>query len=240
MGEFCYWDAKSLGDTIIMAVLLLIQAIIGLVACRRLIRGRRMGDYSKKIVVVYTLIIAWAVAICFHGIYSITIFFTYLFNNPTESMVPFSRNYARYNVLPGFLVQTIFLTICRYYYIGFTGAIKVHHLCRWERNYINYLNVYYYVRIGAQTIGVILVNIYAQTDHVSFFFQISVWILITDSVIMNIYLILSLKIYLKAIRFIPAMSEKEIQTLKVEYGLMIATSLMRVIIDLIFLAIPLF
>ena len=128
-----------------------------------------MGHYGSKIIVIYILILAWTVIIGAHDIYGIVIFFTYLMGHPNESIDPYSRNYVRFNVLPGFLVQTIFLTICRYYYKGFTGAINIRHLSKWERNYISYLNVYYYLRIAAQTVGVTFVNIYAETDSISFF-----------------------------------------------------------------------
>lgn len=43
----------------------------------------------------------------------------------------YSQNYVRFDILPGFIVQTIFLTICRYYYKGLVDAIEISHLSRW-------------------------------------------------------------------------------------------------------------
>lgn len=68
--------------------------------------------------------------------------------------------------------------------------------------------------------------------------KINAWILIIDAVIMQVYLFISLKIFIKAIGFIPAMKSKEIKTLKTEYYLMIFSSSLRVIIDIIFLGLP--
>jgi hypothetical protein len=85
------------------------------------------------------------------------------------------------------------------------------------------------------------VNIYATTDRIELFSQINIWILILDSVIMNVYLGLSLKIYLKRFNHISSMKEKEIRKLKIEYFFMIVSSFMRVVIDILFLtALPLF
>lgn len=82
------------------------------------------------------------------------------------------------------------------------GAIKVSHLSKWERDYITYLNVYYVVRIVAQFIGIALVNIFVEKESISTFSQVNLWILVVDSIIMNIYLIVSLRIYLKGIKHI--------------------------------------
>jgi hypothetical protein len=95
------------------------------------------------------------------------------------------------------------------------GAIEVWHLLKWEQSYVGYLDFYYIFRILVQAIGILLVNIFAETDQISLFSQINLWILILDSVIMNIYLILSLKIYLRAITHINFIQKKEVKTLKI-------------------------
>jgi hypothetical protein len=82
------------------------------------------------------------------------------------------------------------------------GAIEISHLSKWERDYITYLNVYYVVRIVVQFMGIALVNIFVEKDSISTFSQVNLWILVVDSIIMNIYLIVSLRIYLKGIKHI--------------------------------------
>jgi hypothetical protein len=82
------------------------------------------------------------------------------------------------------------------------NAVEISRLSKWQRNYISYLNCYSVIRVIAQTAGLILVNIYALTDKIALYSQINVWILILDSVITNVYLALSLKIYLHALTLI--------------------------------------
>ena len=96
------------------------------------------------------------------------------------------------------------------------------------------------VRFVSQAAGITLVNIYAESEDISMFSQVNVWILISDSVIMNAYLGLSLKIYLKRLNHIVSIQEEELRKLKIEYSFMIISSLIRVVIDILFLtALPL-
>jgi hypothetical protein len=108
-------------------------------------------------------------------------------------------------------------------------------MARWEQRYITYLNGYFVLRVVMQATGIVLVNIYAETDEISFFSQVNLWILISDSVITNGYLAVLLKIYLKRLNHIISIGEKELRKLKMEYFLMIITSLTRVVIDILFL-----
>lgn len=102
------------------------------------------------------------------------------------------------------------------------------------------MDYYLIVRLALQSIGIALVNIYANSDKISFFSQINIWILMFDSVITNIFLALSLKIYLKAIKLIYTIDQQDLVTLKIEYTLMIVTSFMRIVIDIPFLIMPMF
>jgi hypothetical protein len=158
----------------------------------------------------------------------------YLKDDLTQSVQSYSQMYVRLDILPGFIVQTIFLIICKFYYEGLVDAIEICHMARWEQKYITYLNGYFVLRTVAQATGIVLVNIYAETDKISFFSQVNIWILISDSVIMNVYLVLSLKIYLKRLNHIVSIEEKELRKLKMEYFLMIITSFTRVVIDILF------
>jgi hypothetical protein len=82
------------------------------------------------------------------------------------------------------------------------NAVEISRLSKWQRSYIGHLNCYLIIRVIAQAGGLILVNIYALTDKISLYAQINVWILIMDSVITNVFLALSLKIYLHALTLI--------------------------------------
>jgi hypothetical protein len=79
MGDFCYWDAKSLGDTIILIVFIFVLLIIGSITTYRLRKSKYYGEYGKKIMVIYLLIMAWTTVMTSQLVYSIYVFFTYLF-----------------------------------------------------------------------------------------------------------------------------------------------------------------
>ena len=237
MPEFCFWDTKSLGDAIIFIVQIAIEAIIGVITALRL-RKSIIGKYSTRITLIHLLVLCWGMLMCGLHSYSVSIFFLHIYQQPEVSVDSFSRNFVRLDFLPGFIVQTIYITICRFYYLGLMNAIEISHLARWEQNYIHYLNFYYILRIVAQGTGIILINIYAQGNEIGKVAKINAWILIIDAVIMQAFLLFSLKIFVKAVGFIPAMKSREKRTLKTEYYLMIFSSFLRVIIDLVFLGLP--
>lgn len=237
MPEFCFWDTKSLGDSIIFIVQTSFEAVIGILTALRL-RKSIIEKYSMRITLIHLLVLAWSMLMCGLHSYSVSIFFLHIYQQGNVSVDSFSRNFVRLDFLPGFIVQTIYITICRFYYLGLMNAIEISHLAKWEQNYIHYLNFYYILRIMAQGTGIILINIYAESNEIGKISKINAWILIIDAVIMQVYLFISLKIFVKAIGFIPAMKSKEIKTLKTEYYLMIFSSFLRVIIDIIFLGLP--
>lgn len=132
MGHFCYWDAKSLEDTIILIILTIIETSIGITTAVRLRRISRLGQHGKKVIVIYLLILAWTTIIVSQQLYSIFVYFSSIQEGvDAYQMDKFSQNYVRFDILPGFIVQTIFLTICRYYYKGLVDAIEISHLSRW-------------------------------------------------------------------------------------------------------------
>jgi hypothetical protein len=67
---------------------------------------------------------------------------------------------------------------------------------KWEQQFINVLKVYCIVRIIAQSIGILLVNVFAETGYVETFLSVNIWILIADCFISNALLLTSLKIYM--------------------------------------------
>lgn len=146
--------------------------------------------------------------------------------------------YVRLDILPGFFVQTVFLQVCRFYYRGLTNSIELSRLFRWEQKYIHYLNGYFILRILDQSVGIILVNIFANTSDIAFYSTLNVWILICDSLIVNIFLALSMKIYLRRFAEVGRLQISDLIQLRKEYRVMIGTSVMRVIIDLVFLGLP--
>jgi hypothetical protein len=103
-------------------VFFLIEMGIGVLTVLRLKRILRLGEHGKKIILIYILIICWATIICSQHIYSIFVYFRYLKDEPREVKY-YSTNYVRFDILPGFIVQSIFLTICRFYYKGLMAAI---------------------------------------------------------------------------------------------------------------------
>ena len=78
MGDICYWDAKSLGDTIILIVFFVILLIIGSITSYRLKKSKYYGEYGKKTMVIYLLIMAWTTIMTGQLSYSIYVFFAYL------------------------------------------------------------------------------------------------------------------------------------------------------------------
>lgn len=132
MGDFCYWDAKSLEDTIILIILTVIETSIGITTAVRLRRISRLGQHAKKVIVIYLLILAWTTIIISQQLYSIFVYFSSIQQGvDAKEIAKYSQNYVRFDILPGFIVQTIFLTICRYYYKGLVDAIEISHLSRW-------------------------------------------------------------------------------------------------------------
>jgi hypothetical protein len=101
------------------------ELLIGCIALRRIIKIKRYGQPGSGAAVIYGLIIIWALILIAESIYSITIFFSYLYPYSDQSVDAYSRNYVRFDIIPGFIVQTIFLQICRFYYRGLVGLVDV-------------------------------------------------------------------------------------------------------------------
>lgn len=132
MGHFCYWDAKSLEDTIILMILTIIEISIGITTAVRLRKISRLGQHAKKVIVIYLLILVWTTVIVSQHSYSIFVYFSSIQEGvDADQISKYSQNYVRFDILPGFTIQTIFLTICRYYYKGLVDAIEISHLSRW-------------------------------------------------------------------------------------------------------------
>ena len=69
--------------------------------------------------------------------------------------------YVRIDIIPGFIVQTIFLFICRLFFKGLTNSISVSKMEGWEMKVIFGLRVYCVLRWLVQGTCIILINILA-------------------------------------------------------------------------------
>jgi len=63
-------------------------------------------------------------------------------------------------------------------------------------------------------------------------------VLVFDCTVINVLLLISLKIYILRFRESGRIEESDLRELKQEYGIMIMTSLLRIIIDVAFLIMP--
>jgi hypothetical protein len=63
-------------------------------------------------------------------------------------------------------------------------------------------------------------------------------VLLSDCVISNVLLIISLKIFVRRFRQAARLEDNDLKVLKREYVMMIAISLIRVVLDLYFVVIP--
>ena len=107
--------------------------------------------------------LVWSMLMCGLHSYCVSVFFLHINQQGSVSVDSFSRNFVRLDFLPDFILQTIYITICRFYYLGLVNAIEISHLRRWEQNYIHYLDFCYVLRIVA---GIILSNVFAQCNEI--------------------------------------------------------------------------
>jgi len=120
-----------LEDAIIIAFLAVVTIIMGFTAAKRLSNMKKFGEHGRSIIVVFVLIILWAVLLIYQNCYSLFIFFIKLEPLDDQSADSYSRQYVRFDILPGFLVQTVFLQICRFYYQGLANSIEMSRLSKW-------------------------------------------------------------------------------------------------------------
>jgi hypothetical protein len=87
-------------------------------------------------------------------------------------------------------------------------------------------------------ICVVLLNICAERENVTTFLELVLFVLLSDCVISNVLLIISLKIFVRRFRQAARLEDNDLKVLKREYVMMIAISLIRVVLDLYFVVIP--
>lgn len=94
------------------------------------------------------------------------------------------------------------------------------------------------MRVFTQSAGVLLVNIFTESQLLPLFLKINVLILIGDCCIINVMLLVSLRIYMVRFRQTGRIYESDLAQLRQEYSIMIMTSLLRIVIDVLFLVLP--
>lgn len=111
MGEpLCYWDIKNLPDALLASTFIVIVLFIFIIS---LLRMRSIKKYKQhmRIARIYVLIAFWAVVFVSQLLYGVSVyFFVILGAEPTTTeMEVYSRSYTRIDIIPGFIVQTLFL-----------------------------------------------------------------------------------------------------------------------------------
>jgi len=169
MGKaFCYWDVKNLPDAILALVFLSIVLTIFMLSVLR-IREIKRHKVHGRIVKIYVLITVWALLFLSQLLYGAIVYFCFIMGQQDLSLVDidsFSRSFTRIDIVPAFVIQTLFLEICKLYYRGLTNTIEVSRLANWEIKFIKFLKGYCVVRVINQSIGVLLVNILNQDDDI--------------------------------------------------------------------------
>lgn len=117
MGEdFCYWDARSKADAIVIMVNQCIVATIFLTAALRLPRLYALRSQLPinvgRIGGIHLLVLLWAVAQSAVNFYSLGSYLSMAHELTAAQMAAYSHGYALAAAFPGFLVQTLFVTIC--------------------------------------------------------------------------------------------------------------------------------
>jgi hypothetical protein len=102
---------------------------------------------------------------------------------------------------------------------------------KWEVKFMRLLTVYRAVRLFIQPMGIFLVILLGNTDMIETLLEINIWVLISDSIISNVFLVTSLRIFVVKFRQLVQLSEKDLRKLKIEYVVMMMTSVMRFVID---------
>jgi predicted metallopeptidase len=131
MGKFCYWDVRNYPDSIIVLTYLAMTFGILTLTIYRLWRVKKHGEHAKRIGRIYFLIMAWALTFGFQELLDTSIYLTVIQGNCSYDMDSYSRIYVRIDAVPAFLIQTIFLSICKIFFKGLTGSIPISLMAKW-------------------------------------------------------------------------------------------------------------
>lgn len=114
--DFCYWDARSKADALVIITNQCIVTTIFFTAALRLpnlYRVRKSLPINvARIGAIHGLVLLWAAAQSIVNYYSIISYLEMEHEIVAEDMLEYSHGYALAAALPGFLVQTLFITIC--------------------------------------------------------------------------------------------------------------------------------
>jgi hypothetical protein len=114
--DFCYWDARSKADAIVIIVNQCIVATLFLTAALRLPNLYALRTHLPinvgRIGAIHALVILWAAAQSVVNFYSLGNFLSMGAELTADEMLGYSHGYALAAAFPGFLVQTLFVTIC--------------------------------------------------------------------------------------------------------------------------------
>jgi hypothetical protein len=91
-----------------MALLFVVLTVL-VVTLLRLKRIKRYGEHGRSVARIYVLIAFWALVLTSQFLYGVSVYFFVIEDDPSTDMSGYSRTYLRIDILPGFIVQTIFL-----------------------------------------------------------------------------------------------------------------------------------
>ena len=131
MNSFCYWDCRNLPDTIILLIYLATTALLIIVTVLRLRVIKSYGERGQRILRIHILIIFWGVTFCFQLLLQVSTYLTTINGDYNIEMNNYSKNFSRIDVLPAFLIQTIFLSICKIFFKGLYSSIPISLMARW-------------------------------------------------------------------------------------------------------------
>ena len=130
--DSCYWDARNLVDVVILLCYLSISVCVLTITLCRFNKINRYGESGRRIARIYMLIILWSVTFSFQMLLGSSIYLTVVNNNSKSvNMESYSRIYARIDVIPAFVITTIFLSICKIFFNGLVSSIRISLMMTW-------------------------------------------------------------------------------------------------------------
>jgi len=85
---------------------------------------------------------------------------------------------------------------------------------------------------------IVLLNIFALTDHIEFYVKLNIYMLVFDCLACNVILCISRSIFIKRFEQANILEQSDLGVLKKEYTIMIITSLYRVVLAVFFIILP--
>ena len=143
-----------------------------------------------------------------------SIYLTVVQEDYSVDMGGYSRMYARIDVVPAFIIPTIFLSICKIFFRGLLSSIPIKLMAKWEIKFMSVLRVYYIARIIVIGICALLLNIFVETEDATFYLTLTVNVLIADCGFGNVILVISLRIFMVRFTETNRFEEKDLKRLK--------------------------